>query len=94
MPHSRSSKKRVRQNETRRVANLVVRGAMRSQEKRVRELIAAGKLDEAKTELSVAYKRLDKAAKVHVVHANTAANHKRKLAAALAKAASAGKKKK
>jgi small subunit ribosomal protein S20 len=86
MPHSRSSKKRVRQTETRRQANLVVRGAMRSQEKRVKELIESGKLDEARTELSIAYKRLDKAAKVHVVHANTAANHKRKLAAALAKA--------
>jgi small subunit ribosomal protein S20 len=86
MPHSRSSRKRVRQNETRRQSNLVVRGAMRSQEKRVKELIAAGKLDEARTELALAYKRLDKAAKVHVVHANTAANHKRKLALALAKA--------
>jgi small subunit ribosomal protein S20 len=91
MPHSRSSKKRVRQNETRRLANLAVRGAMRTQEKHVRELIAAGKLDEAKTELSVAFQRFDKAAKVHVIHANTAANHKRKLAASLSRAAASKK---
>ena len=83
MPHSRSSKKRVRQNEKNRLANLVVRGAMKSQERRVQTLIDEGKLDEAKAALPVAYQKLDKAAKVHVIHANTASNHKRKLAARL-----------
>ncbi len=87
MPHSRSSRKRVRQNEKNRLANLEVRGAMRRQERRVRELLAAGKVDEAKAELPMAFKRLDKAAKVHVIHANTAANHKRKLARAVSAAA-------
>lgn len=80
MPHSRSSRKRVRQNEKNRLANMKVRGSMRSQEKRVRDLLAAGKAEEAQAELSLAFQKLDKAAKVHVIHANTAANHKRKLA--------------
>jgi small subunit ribosomal protein S20 len=85
MPHSRSSTKRVRQNERHRLANKVVRTSMRSQEQKVRELIAAGKADEAKDALSVAFQRFDKAAKVGVIHANTASNHKRKLAAGVAK---------
>ena len=83
MPHSRSATKRVRQNLKNRAANLGVRTAMRSQEKIVRALVAAGKKAEAKAALSIAYKRFDKAAQVHVIHANTAANHKRKLAKAV-----------
>ena len=86
MPHSRSSRKRVRQNEKNRVSNLRVRGAMKGQEKRVNDLLAAGKIEEAKAELPIAFQKLDKAAKVHVIHANTAANHKSKLARRVAKA--------
>jgi small subunit ribosomal protein S20 len=85
MPHSRSAAKRVRQNEKNRVANKSVRTAMRSQEQRVNELVAAGKADEAKAALSVAFQRLDKAAKVGVIHRNTASNHKRKLATRVAR---------
>jgi small subunit ribosomal protein S20 len=85
MPHSRSATKRVRQNERHRVANKAVRTAMRSQEQRVGALIAAGKADEARAALSVAFQRLDKAAKVGVIHRNTASNHKRKLATRVAR---------
>jgi small subunit ribosomal protein S20 len=85
MPHSRSAAKRVRQNRKNRQANLGVRSSMRSQEKLVRELVAAGKKAEALAALSVAYKRFDKAAKVGVIHENTAANHKRKLARQVAR---------
>jgi small subunit ribosomal protein S20 len=80
MPHSRSSKKRVRQNRTRAERNQVVRSAMRTTEKRLLELAAAGKKDEAKAMLPEAYARLDKAAKAGVIHANTASNHKGRLA--------------
>ena len=94
MPHSRSSTKRVRQNEKNRKANLVIRGAMRSGERRVQTLIEEGKLDEAKAAMPAAYQGLDKAARVHVIHANTAGNHKRKLAKRLSAAlAKTGKKK-
>ena len=89
MPHSRSSRKRVRQNEKNRIANLDVRSSMRTQERRVQTLIAEGKLDEAKSELPTAFQRLDKAARVHVIHANTASNHKRKLAKRLSDAVKA-----
>lgn len=93
MPHSRSSAKRVRQNEKNRIANLAIRGAYRGEDKRVMDLLAAGKPVEAKAALADAYQKYDKAAKVHVIHANTAANHKRKLAQRVSKAlAKAGKK--
>lgn len=80
MPHSRSSRKRVRQNEKNRLANLDIRGAYRGEDKRVMDLLAAGKPEEAKVALAAAYQKYDKAAKAHVIHANNAANHKRKLA--------------
>jgi small subunit ribosomal protein S20 len=85
MPHSRSAEKRVRQNEKNRIANKRVRTAMRGQEQKVQALVAAGKADEAKAALSVAFQRLDKAAKVGVIHRNTASNHKRKLAVRVAR---------
>jgi small subunit ribosomal protein S20 len=80
MPHSRSSKKRVRQNRTRAARNRTLRGAVRSSEKALLDLVAAGKTAEAKKLLPEAYARLDKAARRGVMHANTAANHKSKLA--------------
>lgn len=93
MPHSRSSRKRVRQNEKNRQANLAVKGTMRSGERRVQTLLDEGKAAEAEAALPAAYQGLDKAAKVHVIHANTASNHKRKLATRVAAAlAKAGKK--
>lgn len=86
MPHSRSSKKRVRQNERRRESNRVTRGAMRAAEKSLRDALAAGKAKEAEALLPAAFQKLDKAAKKHVIHANTASNHKRKLARAVSAA--------
>jgi small subunit ribosomal protein S20 len=86
MPHSRSSKKRVRQNEKRRLANRVVVGAMRTAEKAVLSLLAEGKAQDAEKALPYAFQRLDKAAKRHVIHRNTAANHKSKLARRVASA--------
>lgn len=80
MPHSRSSKKRVRQTRKRTERNRDMRGALRTTEKRLVELVAAGKKDDAKKLLPEVYARLDKAAKRGVLHANTAANHKSKLA--------------
>ncbi|MFM8386035.1 MAG: 30S ribosomal protein S20 [Planctomycetia bacterium] len=86
MPHSRSSKKRVRQTRTRTDRNRALRTAFRSVEKRIEELVAEGKAGEAKALLPEAYARLDKAAKRGVVHANKAANHKSKLARRVGKA--------
>ncbi len=87
MPHTDSAKKRVRQNEQRTLRNRAVKGNMRSAIRQVREAVAGGRAAEAAAGLSLAYKRIDKAAKGHVIHANTAANQKRRLARLVASAA-------
>jgi small subunit ribosomal protein S20 len=79
MPNSISSKKRLRQNDKRAQANKVVRTAMRTLEKRVKERIAAGDKKGAEALVPQLYQRLDKAAKKHIIHANTAANHKSRI---------------
>ena len=81
MPASKQAKKNVVQNDKRRMANKTVRSAMRSAEKRVLEAETA---DEAKAALSLAIKRVDKAAKKGIVHANNAARKKSRLARAAA----------
>ncbi len=77
MPNSKQGKKRVRLNETRRVENKVARGAMRTSMKAV--LVADNKAD-AEAALPMAMKRIDKAAKNNVIHANAAARYKSRLA--------------
>ncbi len=81
MPNTEQAKKRMRQNEERRVHNKSVRTTMRSAMKRV---LRAPSPQEAKTALAAAMKRIDKAAKIRVIHANAAARYKSRLARAVA----------
>lgn len=76
MPHSRSAKKRMRQNETARDRNRSKASAMKTAIRRVDEAVAAGDGEAVKTAVTNAYKRIDKAAKENVIHANTAARRK------------------
>jgi small subunit ribosomal protein S20 len=80
MPNTASTKKRVRQTDARTLRNKQRRSAMRTCVRKVREAVAEGNKSEAQTLLKTAYKEIDKAAKQHILHANTAANKKRKLA--------------
>lgn len=89
MANIQSAKKRMRQNEKRRVHNRVFRTSARSRVKHVRELITAGKFDEAEQAMAVAYKALDKAAQKGIIHKNNAARRKSRLMQALAKAKAA-----
>ncbi|MFT5289324.1 MAG: small subunit ribosomal protein S20 [Planctomycetota bacterium] len=77
MPNSKQGKKRVRLNETRRDENKLTRGAMRTSMKKV--LVADTKAD-AEAALPMAMRRIDKAAKNNVIHANAAARYKSHLA--------------
>ncbi len=89
MPNSRQAKKRVRQDEKKRLNNRAKSSAMKTAMRRVTEVAAEGdaaKLDEA---LALAYKRIDKAAKANIIHKNTAARRKSLVArSAAAKSAS------
>ncbi|HJO27671.1 MAG: 30S ribosomal protein S20 [Planctomycetes bacterium] len=76
MPNNKQAAKRLRQNETRRQANKMVSSRMRSAVKRV---LQAETSEAASEHLAEATKRVDKAAKKNIIHANTAARKKSQL---------------
>ena len=77
MATSKQSQKHIRTNEKARLANKAIRGVMRSATKAVTVETDPAK---AKVEHAAAMKRLDKAAKTGVIHKNTAARRKSRLA--------------
>lgn len=84
MAHSKQAKKRVRQNERRRMSNKATASVMRSQFKKLMSAVAAGDKDTAQKELTETLSRIDKAAKHHVIHANAAARKKSQVMRAIA----------
>ncbi|MEM6749857.1 MAG: 30S ribosomal protein S20 [Planctomycetota bacterium] len=92
MAHSRSAQKRVRQNVKRRSLNRWRKNDYRDAIKAYRETILHGSVEDAETQLSGIYKKLDQAAASPALHKNTASRYKSRLAAKLAqkKAAAAG----
>lgn len=76
MPITKSAKKALRQNKTRRVRNIRKINSYKSAVKDFRKLIAAGKKDEAKKLLPKVYQALDKAAKSGVIKKNKASRLK------------------
>ncbi len=87
MPNTVSSKKRVRQTQSRTLRNKVRRSSMRSWIRKLREAVEAGDKTASQAALVQCYKHIDKAAAKHIVHANKAANQKRKLTALVNKLA-------
>lgn len=83
MAHSRSAKKRVRQNASHRARNRwrlkTVRGAI----KEYREAILHGTPEQAQTQLNGIFKILDQTAAAGTIHKNAAARYKSRLAARL-----------
>jgi small subunit ribosomal protein S20 len=73
MTNSKQAAKRVRQNEGARERNKATRTAMKTAVKRV---LKAQSPEKAREALPQAMKRIDKAAKTHVVHKNAAARLK------------------
>ncbi len=76
MPHSNQAKKRLRQDEKRRLLNKAAVSRMKTQVKRTTAVLAEGDVAAAKESLRLAMKRIDKAAKKNVIHKNTAARKK------------------
>jgi small subunit ribosomal protein S20 len=79
MAHTRSSLKRIRQAERRRVRNQMVRSRVKTLVKRARGLIDDGHLDQARLAVGDAISALDKAAVKGVLHRNNAARRKSRL---------------
>lgn len=88
MANIRSAIKRMRQNRVRRQRNRSVRAGMRSEMKKFRNLVEEDKLDEAREFLPRLYSVIDKSARKGVIHANTAARYKSRLAQKLTQEAS------
>ena len=72
----KSSKKRIRQNEKRRVRNRYYLSRSRTFVKKAKEAIASGDLEQAKTATRIATQALDKAAAKGVIHKNNASRRK------------------
>ncbi|EEI26887.1 MULTISPECIES: 30S ribosomal protein S20 [Corynebacterium] len=87
MANIKQQKKRVKTNEKRRVRNMAVRSAVKTEIRKFRELVAAGEKDKAEEQLRVASRKLDKAVTKGVYHRNSAANKKSRMAKAFNKMA-------
>ena len=77
MPNNKQAKKRVRQDQEKRIHNKAIKSSMRSAVKKVLEAKTA---EEANQNLPYAMNRIDKAAKTNVIHDNAAARYKARLA--------------
>ena len=83
MANIKSAAKRARRAMPCRARNTGVISALKSGQKKVREAITAGKLDEAKSEFARISAALDKAAKRGIIHKNSADRRKSALNRAL-----------
>ena len=81
MPNHKSSEKRVRQSEKRRVINRSHRTKVRTYIKKVRTALATGKADEVQNVLPEAISVIDKSVQKGVMHKNAAARYKSRLTA-------------
>ncbi len=79
MPNHKSAEKRDRQNARRNVLNTASRTKLRSNIKKIRVALAAGKKDEAQALLPAIVSVIDKSVQKGVLHKNAAARHKARL---------------
>ena len=88
MPQRRASIKALRQNHTKKLHNLDITTALKKVVKKYITAVKSGNETEAKDSLKVAYKKIDKAAKVKIINKNTAARKKSRLSRLLVRKAS------
>ena len=91
MAHSKQAEKRIRQNEKARVRNKATASKMRTLVKNVLTAAEGGDTGTAEAGLAAAMQAVDKAAKDRVLHPNTAARRKSRLARTINAAKNAGK---
>jgi small subunit ribosomal protein S20 len=80
MPHTKTAKKRLKQNAKRRESNRMVKKAIKTQLQKVEDIAKNGTAEQLQAEYNLAAKKLDKAAAKRVVHRNLAARKKSQLA--------------
>jgi len=79
LPHSRSAKKRVRQNRKRRLRNRSNKSFIKTKAKKLLASIEEGSAETAKGEYQATIKALDRAARKRIIHPNLAARKKSRL---------------
>ena len=85
MPNIQSAKKRVRADAKRQERNLDLKSELKTLVRKFRELVQAGKKDEARAFYSTVTRRLDQASGRNALHKKTASRKKSRLARQLAK---------
>ena len=83
MPNSASAKKRLRQNQARRLKNRSIKSSVRTAIRKVRTAVDTGDAEASTTAFQAATKQLDQAAAKNVIHANKAARTKSRLSKAI-----------
>lgn len=76
MPQRRTAIKDLRRNRKRHLHNLDITTDLRKTIKKFLVLVNAKNVTEAQSALKLVYKKLDKAAKRHILHDNTASRRK------------------
>ena len=79
MPNHKSSEKRVRQNEKRRVVNRTNKGRLRTSIKKLRSALTEGDANAVQELLPATISTIDKAVQKGVLHRNAAARYKSRL---------------
>lgn len=74
-----SAVKRMRQTRRRTARNRRNKGVLRAGLREIREVLAAGNLDQVRQQMPAAFSRLDKAIHKGILHRNTAARLKSRL---------------
>ena len=82
MPNTKQATKRMETDERRRAANKIMTSTMRSS---VKKVLQAESADAAKAALPLAMKHVDKCSKKNILHDNTAARIKARMARAINK---------
>ena len=85
MPNTKTAEKANRQNIRRKIRNVKQKTALKETIKEYKKLVAGKKTDEATTQLSTVFKKLDKAAKTNLIKKNKASRLKSRLSKKIAK---------
>ena len=89
MPIKHAALKQIRKDRTRQSRNQAVRAELKTLTKRLLALLKEQKLEEARQLIRLVSKKFDRAASARVIHPNTAARYKSRLAHRLARTAKA-----
>lgn len=80
MANTKSAKKAIRATKRKTIINVRIKKSYREARKAVQKALNEQDVEKAISLLPQAYKQIDKAAKKHVIHKNTAARYKSSLA--------------